>query len=831
MKRGVRILIFTLLCCGYHLHAEPFDLSGGGLVVSQPDAGDVVKESANQLAQKLSAITAAVFLTSDEKVSPSIRLVRAPDSAGALEKDDYEIVSSTKGGITITGNSDVAIQQGVWDLLHRIGYRQYFPGSTWEIIPHREDLKVDLSVKESPAYVSRRIWYGGGIWKENREGYLDWVAKNRMEGSFTLNTGHASYHLIQSQRATFDAHPEYYALVDGERKISDNTKMCISNPGVIKAAKQYGLDYFAKNPEADSVSVDPSDGGGWCECEDCVALGSPSDRAVTLANAVAEAVTEEVSTDKFVGMYAYNYHSQPPSIEVHRNVIISAATAFIKGGRKVEAIISDWSAKGATIGIREYYSVGTWDRDLPGAARGSDLDYLAETIQNFHGMGARFLSAESSENWGPNGFGYYFASRLMWDPEEAGKRQEIQEEFLRNCFGPATVPMAEFYDLLDKSNKQARLVFDDLLARMFDSLARSRKFAEGDARILRRIDDLILYTRHAELYDDYRRASGPARQKAYEAMIRHAFRTRDTMMVHSLGLYRDVDHRDNLIVLPEEAGWRVPEEDNPWKNSERYPEEEIVQFLENGVANHEKVELDFAAREYDEKNLVMASEILSLPEAAAGSGEVGRAKRSWFTVVDQAPTTLELSITGGLIEHYRDRGNVRVSLFKIGGASATGEEMTLIAEDASVPPDGVEKKVRLAIPEPGVYRIDLDDGNDMTRVTWPEGQAMSWIMSLEDFPASFTGRWTLYFFVPEGIKSIGLYSAASAGHLLDPEGNVATDLKNEGGGFLSVPVSEGMSGRIWKISQAGGSVRFLNVPPFLARTPKELVLPVDSKSF
>ena len=40
--------------------------------------------------------------------------------------------------------------------------------------------------------------------------------------------------------------------------------------------------------DADSVSVDPSDGLGWCECEACAAMGSISDRAVTLANAVAQ---------------------------------------------------------------------------------------------------------------------------------------------------------------------------------------------------------------------------------------------------------------------------------------------------------------------------------------------------------------------------------------------------------------------------------------------------------------------------------------------------------------------------------------------------------------
>ncbi len=29
------------------------------------------------------------------------------------------------------------------------------------------------------------------------------------------------------------------------------------------------------------------------------------------------------------------------------------------------------------------------------------------------------MSAESSDNWGPNGLGYYPAARMLWDVDEA----------------------------------------------------------------------------------------------------------------------------------------------------------------------------------------------------------------------------------------------------------------------------------------------------------------------------------------------------------------------------------------------------------------------------
>ena len=111
--------------------------------------------------------------------------------------------------------------------------------------------------------------------------------------------------------------------------------------------------------------------------------------------------------------------SRGRDVRVQPRVVINVATAFIKGDYTVDQLLDGWQKQGATVGIREYYSVHPWDRDLPGKSHGADLKYLQTTIPHFHDKGARFVSAESSDNWGPNGLGYYLAARMLWDVREA----------------------------------------------------------------------------------------------------------------------------------------------------------------------------------------------------------------------------------------------------------------------------------------------------------------------------------------------------------------------------------------------------------------------------
>lgn len=796
-------------------------------IVVPDDASAETRRIAGVLGDYLEKISGAIFTIQNGKPSKGIFLtVDSQDTVPILKREDYTI-KSANGSLSVSGASDPALEHAVWDLLHRLGHRQFFPGPTWEVIPHLNDISIDLNLSESPDYNYRRIWPGYGFWGYNEESWADWDRKNRTGGAFNLRTGHAYGRIIRAKQAVFNAHPEFHALVNGQRHVVPHAKFCIGNPALRSTVVEYAMEYFEKDPSAECVSMDPSDGGNWCECEPCLKIGPPSDRALLLANEVAAAVNRENGRARFVGMYAYNDHSPPPTLRAHPRVLINAATAFIKGGRRIEDIISGWSEKGAAIGIREYYSVHPWDRDMPGVARGARLNYLGSTISDFHARGARFLTSEASDNWGCNGLGYYFATRVLWNTNAASQKAEIVDDFLTRAFGPAKESARIFYQAIDGDNPRARLILDDQLGRMFRSLRDARELSDT-AEIRARIDDLTLYTRYVELFDAYRSAQENARKKAFEDVVRHAWRMRRTQMVHTLALYRDVPARDKPAAPPENARWTVPPGKNPWKTEQPFLPSELRRFLRDGIAKHPLTELDFEPREFSE-DLVPFRKFRAWPDLPPGKAEQARGTRSWYTFADVAPATLELRITGGLIKHYRNRGNIDVKVWKIAGASQTGERETLAASDQSVPPDGVERIVRLRLNHSGLHRIDLSDGNDLTRVTWPDDQIMSWKMTLEEKPDSMSGRWHLYFYTPKGTRKIGFYAAAAqGGKLLRPDGSVALEFKTTTGEFLSVDVPAGADDALWKLQNFSGKISLLNTPPYLAHRPEQLLAPRES---
>ena len=808
--------------------APEVELARGGRallpVVTAGGASDRVREAAADLAEMLGKISGGTFEVATGEGASGIAVGTAADFpalalADALavrtmaDRETY-LLRSHSAGLHVIGATELAVEDAVWDLLHRLGYRQFFPGATWEVVPSSLDLSIAADGMQKPDWYSRRIWYGYGNWDYNAGPYAEWCLRNRARAGFALHTGHAYGALIRRNRKAFDNTPEFYGLVGDERKSS---KMCIGNPALRQLIVDYAVKYFEENPEADSTSMDPSDGGGWCECPACAKLGSITDRALTLSNAVAEAINR-THRDKYVGLYAYNFHSPPPDIQAHPNVIISIATAFIKGGFTIDRLIAGWSEKANMLGVREYYSVNVWDRDMPGKSRGSNLEYLARTIPDFHAKSARFMSSESSDNWGPNGLGYYVAARMLWDVDEAKRVDELVDDFLTRAFGPAKEPMAAFYELIDGANRW--LVFDDLMGRMYRRLGEAGQLADSP-QVKARIDDLILYARYVELFNQYSGAKGDARQQAFEALIRHAYRMRKTMMVHTKALYRDLVNRDKNVSIPEDCTWTVAEEQNPWKTSEPFTQAELDEYVSNGVDSHPLVELDFEQATYSDE-LVPATP-LRLSAVALGQVPAGRYTQTFYTWVEAASSTIELRITGGLIAHYRDRGNVRIDLHKLGGASETGERETFVAHDESVPPDGEERPVRLQAEEPGLHRITVNDGGDMTRVSWDAGVPMTVLSSHAD-PARLGSRYHLYFYVPRGADVVGMY-ASGRGDLRDGEGNVLFTFDGTKADYLSVPVPEGQDGRLWKLHHNSGQRRLMNVPPYLARSAEELLLP------
>ena len=581
-------------------------------IVVGETASPPVRTAAEELGKQLQRISGATFEIKVGDGAAGLAVGVASDFPQLPFKDELAVTDiggreryvlrSHPGGVYIIGATEMAVEDAVWDFLYRLGYRQFYPTPNWEIVPKLSDIKVRLNADEKPDYYARNIKFNYGLTEYNEAPYREWCARNRMVMGFNARSSHAYRFIIERNKAAFDAHLEYYSLVNGERT-SSKSKICIGNPEVRRLVVADTLQQFREDPTSECNSVEPSDGGNWCECAQCAALGSITDRVVTLTNEVAAAVQKEFP-GKYVAIYAYNLHSPPPSIPVHPNVIVNIATAFLQGDTSVDQLFEGWGKSKIMLGVREYYSIFAWDHDLPGKSRASDTAYLKKTIVQFHKYGARFMNAESGYNWGLDGLGYYLAARMLWDVEESQHLDELVEDFLDKSFGPAKASMREFYRLIDGRGEPPD---DAMVGRMFRALQDARSRTK-DPAILGRLYDLVLYTHYIELYRAYEQAQGEARQAAFEAVARYAYRIRNTAMVSTYALYRDMPRRDKSIAFPKDAQlgihvpiWPhpdksiatpekaqevIPDAKNPWKQSDPFTEAEIAAMVESGVAKH-----------------------------------------------------------------------------------------------------------------------------------------------------------------------------------------------------------------------------------------------------
>lgn len=793
-------------------------------IVVSPNAAGEVRVAAQELADTLSRISGGSFQLRTGPAEAAIfvgTLSDFPqlpfDTAFDLNADqrDQFLLRTFDKSLYLIGTTPAAVECAVWDFLHRQGYRLFFLTDTWEVVPQKATIDVSLNTTVSPDYITRQA-PRGAPWSD-RDLVKRWQKRNRMNSSFVLNTGHAYGGIRRRNKQAFAEHPEYFALVGDKRPTGGDAKFCVSNPGLRELVVADAVAQIKANPAQDSVSMDPSDGGGWCECDACAAMGSPSDRALTLANEAADAINKLELGPKYVGMYAYNDHSPPPNIKAHPRVVISVATSFIRGGYSVEELVSGWQSQEAVLGIRDYHDVFAWSHDAPRRARGGRIAYLTRTIPWFYEHGARFMNSENMDSWGANGLGYWLTPQLLWDVENAERVYALIDDFLSKAFETAHEPMREFYRLLNLDHDSVRS-HEDVVARLYRQLQEA-KTATTDDRVLARLDDLVLYVRYLELYGEYRAASGKDRQRLFEQVWRHAYRIRDRMLLSTVALCHRDRFRDRSVTVPEQANYSVPEADNPWKSSQPFDDAELRDILEAGIAANQPTVLNFDARVFS-SDLVPATRLGLAPVKPGRYDNRNRGRQQVFTWLPQDRREIALQVTGGLIAHYRDRGPVRFALH-------SDQEVSLeaVATDDSVLPDGEPRSVVLRSPHQGLHRLEWNDGSDMTQVIWPDNLPMT-VRSTLDEPMRLGGRWDLYFYVPKGTTIVGGYSDSTRGRLVDGAGNLQFDFGTlDAAGYFSVDVPEGQDGALWKFVDSRGSRLLMTVPPYLATSLETLLLP------
>jgi hypothetical protein len=265
--------------------------------------------------------------------------------------------------------------------------------------------------------------------------------------------------------------------------------------------------------------------------------------------------------------------------------------------------------------------------------------------------------------------------------------------------------------------------------------------------------------------------------------------------------------------MPVDCAYTIPEGKNPWKSSTPFVPEELASMVSNGIATRKL--LDFEPVAFSD-NLVPATP-LNLPEVTNGNaGIYCRGVRNEFTWVDQPPATISLKGKAGII--YLTSGPAKIELYPAGEA-----EMKSVAH-AEIAPDRQEHAVELKTTFTGLHRIEISDHAAGTSVELAAPAPFT-IVSSQDNPAALYGRWSLYFYVPKGTRTVGGF-ASGPGSLLNASGKKVHEFAAKPG-YFSVPVDSGEDGRLWKFENTSGQRILMTVPPCLARNAKELLLPAE----
>lgn len=526
------------------------------IVISASASGDV-KATAAYLAEKLEKITGAKFEIAFGDGSSGIVLgtiaefpveeLRKPLETRPVLNDldirdgleSYGIRTEEKR-LLLLGGGELGVSHAAARFLELLGYRRFYPGLAWEILPSIPKLSFDRDEKDRPSILSRNIWHAFGLPDDPfivavkpeerairaRTDIPEWFRQNRLGSTFTVYAAH-NYGLPKD-KADFNTHPEYYSLIDGKRV---PRTICVSNPSVRAMMVERALEYFEKNPDKQMYSMERGDGDAMCECESCKSLGDDSARTFGLANEAARAVRQKYS-GKMIGVLAYNMHDLPPSFEMEPNVHVQVCRLFIRSKNTFRQLVEIWSRKTQNIGVYDYFSTYQWgqDRLRERTATGptADLTLLCDDIRFLAAKGILSLWSESSVAWGAHGRGNLVATRLMWNPD--ADVNAILSDFYEKAFGSAAPAMKRYFERVDGQNEFVSKTFLGLAFRDVDEAA---KLARGRPDVQARLDHIKQFLYLNEL--NYRLSTSKDELEKKELTLKlltHQFRTRYSYMTH-----------------------------------------------------------------------------------------------------------------------------------------------------------------------------------------------------------------------------------------------------------------------------------------------------------
>jgi uncharacterized protein DUF4838 len=498
-----------------------------GSIFLSPDASLSEKWAAEQLSlhlERMTGIRLPIVTGGKIPESPAVAVGRSSftDKYRLEIPEGESCLLKTEGGtLIIAGGRQRGTMYGVFCFLEKLGCR-WFTGDVARVPAIRGLSVPPLDEISRPAFEYREVFFTEAQGQE-------WSARNRLNGhSHRLDEtvggkisyipfAHSFYDLIPPGQY-FGTHPEYFALVAGQRR-SHNAQLCLTNAEVVDLAANRVQKWLTEHPGVSIASVSQNDGAGWCECDPCQRVvrnegGAVSGALLRFVNRIAQRVAQS-HPEKMIDTLAYQRTADPPAaVRPGPNVQIrlcpidacqahSYTTCVYN--RNFKEQLSQWARIAPKLWLWQY-SINFAHFLLPFP----NEEELISDIPRFRRAGVSGIFVEGAVSEGGGGenaeLRSYLAARLLWNPE-VDVHAEIRG-FFNAVYGPAAPLMWRYFVLRYRENgpsehlwidqnMDARYVTDRFLKDARDLLNRANRKAEtGPPR--RRIERCLLSLDYVE---------------------------------------------------------------------------------------------------------------------------------------------------------------------------------------------------------------------------------------------------------------------------------------------------------------------------------------------
>lgn len=370
----------------------------------------------------------------------------------------FRVVANEKG-VGLYGQSEYGTSYAIYELLHRLGCRWFFPSELGEAYPSTPSLSIEpMDLRLAPVTEWRRM--------EGRTADADFRRRNRMGGSAdggnVIHARHAlESYITDEQRA---AHPDWRLVVNGQphpkllRWTRQDVADAIADAIIAKLDKAYQPsvslspgDYVVPTEDPEEMAADPRP-RVW---EPAANQWSVTDRLILLANRVAERVGEKYPEVRFGLLVYVNYSMPPQRYKVHPNVIPMIAPIDFNrahpmtwpghpNGSALREMLEGW-AKAAPHLAYYAYGMNLAEITAPNpfiTKWGTDIPIILKN-------NVRFWAPETMGGWESMMPGFYLSMRMTFDPSE--KPEAILEDLWPRLYGPAAEPMSRYWKRMDRA--------------------------------------------------------------------------------------------------------------------------------------------------------------------------------------------------------------------------------------------------------------------------------------------------------------------------------------------------------------------------------------------